>query len=168
MRLNSWAMRVGQRWVLWLILLLLGGVSRPAQAQSCPSGYGACDNGSCCLNSEQCCPNLAAVTARAPPPPASAETRAACAVRASICPVGSVAFPPVQTVAMTRAIIASPSPSARPRPPASRASIPPLPNWWMPRPPTSRRPPPHGASRRSSIRRTALRDRARCPRTVLA
>ena len=59
MRLNRLAMRVGQRWVLWLILLLLGGVSRPAQAQSCPSGYGACDNGSCCLNSEQCCPKLA-------------------------------------------------------------------------------------------------------------
>jgi hypothetical protein len=59
MSCNRLAMRVRESWALCLVLLLLGGVSRPAQAQSCPSGYGACDNGGCCLNSEQCCPNLA-------------------------------------------------------------------------------------------------------------
>ena len=51
MRLNRSTMRV--RWALCLVLLLLCGVPRLAQAQSCPSGYGASENGGCCLNSEQ-------------------------------------------------------------------------------------------------------------------
>lgn len=59
MSLNRLARHVRESWALCLVLLSLGGVSRSAQAQSCPSGYGACDNGSCCLNSEQCCPNIA-------------------------------------------------------------------------------------------------------------
>jgi hypothetical protein len=33
--------------------------SASAQAQSCPSSYAACDNGGCCLASDQCCPSLA-------------------------------------------------------------------------------------------------------------
>jgi hypothetical protein len=34
------------------------GWARPALAQSCPAQYAACDNGGCCLSSEQCCPKL--------------------------------------------------------------------------------------------------------------
>jgi hypothetical protein len=30
-----------------------------AEAQQCPSEYTACDNGGCCLSSEQCCPTKA-------------------------------------------------------------------------------------------------------------
>jgi hypothetical protein len=30
----------------------------PAAAQTCPSNYTTCDNGGCCLSSEQCCPTL--------------------------------------------------------------------------------------------------------------
>jgi hypothetical protein len=59
MNFKGLTMRVRQSWASCLVLLLLGGVCRPAQAQSCPSGYGACDNGGCCLNSEQCCPKIA-------------------------------------------------------------------------------------------------------------
>lgn len=52
-------MRVLHSCVLCLVFLALGSASLPAQAQSCPSGYGACDNGGCCLNSQHCCPTLA-------------------------------------------------------------------------------------------------------------
>ena len=41
-----------------LLLAVLAG-SAPARAQSCPSDYTACDNGGCCLSSEQCCPRAA-------------------------------------------------------------------------------------------------------------
>jgi hypothetical protein len=41
--------------------LLLAGLGLPARAdaQQCPSEYTACDNGGCCLSSEQCCPTMA-------------------------------------------------------------------------------------------------------------
>lgn len=42
-----------------LLLLALSSAAELAHAQSCPSGYAACDNGGCCKNSEQCCPNAA-------------------------------------------------------------------------------------------------------------
>lgn len=49
----------GRRW-RWLLLgaagLCWGG---PASAQSCPDTHAACDNGGCCLSSDQCCPTLA-------------------------------------------------------------------------------------------------------------
>jgi len=35
------------------------GAAAPASAQECPSEYTACDNGGCCLSSEQCCPRMA-------------------------------------------------------------------------------------------------------------
>lgn len=41
---------------LFLVSLLLPA---RAEAQQCPSEYTACDNGGCCLSSEQCCPTLA-------------------------------------------------------------------------------------------------------------
>jgi MYXO-CTERM domain-containing protein len=42
-------------------LALLAGATwgMPARAQSCPGGYSSCDNGGCCLTSDQCCPMLA-------------------------------------------------------------------------------------------------------------
>ncbi len=33
--------------------------SLTSAAQTCPSTYSACDNGGCCLSTEQCCPTLA-------------------------------------------------------------------------------------------------------------
>lgn len=39
-------------------LLAIATWSAPADAQGCPSAYSACDNGGCCLNSDQCCPTL--------------------------------------------------------------------------------------------------------------
>lgn len=44
-------------WVTAVVLVL--GWSTAASAQTCPSGYSACDNTGCCLSSEQCCPTLA-------------------------------------------------------------------------------------------------------------
>jgi hypothetical protein len=44
------------RTLLALGLLVWSGESR---AQTCPETYTACDNGACCLGSEQCCPNAA-------------------------------------------------------------------------------------------------------------
>ncbi|HTV25236.1 MAG TPA: hypothetical protein VMG12_41365 [Polyangiaceae bacterium] len=42
-----------------LLFLATLGLSAPALAQVCPSDYTACDNGGCCLSSEQCCPRAA-------------------------------------------------------------------------------------------------------------
>jgi len=42
--------------VLALLALALWGL--PARAQSCPGAYSACDNGGCCLSTDQCCPKL--------------------------------------------------------------------------------------------------------------
>ncbi|HEU4577985.1 MAG TPA: hypothetical protein VFS67_07010 [Polyangiaceae bacterium] len=39
-------------------LCLLLAAAQPARAQSCPSNYAACDNGGCCLASDQCCPTI--------------------------------------------------------------------------------------------------------------
>jgi hypothetical protein len=46
---------------LVLASLALGSFALPApvEAQQCPSEYTACDNGGCCLSSEQCCPTMA-------------------------------------------------------------------------------------------------------------
>jgi hypothetical protein len=41
-----------------IALLALATWSLPVRAQSCPGGYAACDNGGCCLGSDQCCPKL--------------------------------------------------------------------------------------------------------------
>lgn len=35
------------------------GLAGRAEAQVCPSDYTTCDNGGCCLSSEQCCPSAA-------------------------------------------------------------------------------------------------------------
>jgi len=48
-----------RNWMGVLVFVALAGWADLARAQSCPSGYGACDNGGCCKNSEQCCPNAA-------------------------------------------------------------------------------------------------------------
>jgi hypothetical protein len=42
-----------------LAFLALSSAAELAHAQSCPSGYAACDNGGCCKSTEQCCPNAA-------------------------------------------------------------------------------------------------------------
>jgi hypothetical protein len=46
---------------LVLVHLVLVSLVLPAraEAQQCPSEYTACDNGGCCLSSEQCCPTKA-------------------------------------------------------------------------------------------------------------
>ena len=41
-----------------IALLALASWSLPVRAQSCPSAYAACDNGGCCLGTDQCCPKL--------------------------------------------------------------------------------------------------------------
>jgi len=46
------------RLLVALGLLALATWGLPARAQSCPGGYSACDNGGCCLSSDQCCPLL--------------------------------------------------------------------------------------------------------------
>lgn len=38
--------------------LALGAWVAPAAGQTCPFEYAACDNGGCCLSSEQCCPRM--------------------------------------------------------------------------------------------------------------
>jgi hypothetical protein len=43
---------------LGLVVVELAWAGR-ALAQQCPSEYTACDNGGCCLGSEQCCPTMA-------------------------------------------------------------------------------------------------------------
>ncbi len=51
--------RPGQRPLLAALCLLLAAALSPsARAQSCPSNYAACDNGGCCLASDQCCPTV--------------------------------------------------------------------------------------------------------------
>jgi hypothetical protein len=42
-------------------VIVLAGLGQAgwAKAQQCPSEYTACDNGGCCLSSEQCCPTAA-------------------------------------------------------------------------------------------------------------
>jgi hypothetical protein len=48
-----------QRQILAAVCLLLAATAAPsARAQSCPSNYAACDNGGCCLASDQCCPTV--------------------------------------------------------------------------------------------------------------
>jgi len=54
-RMPNRAARIG----LALCLVVASTWGAPARAQVCPSAYAACDNGGCCLNSEQCCPMLA-------------------------------------------------------------------------------------------------------------
>jgi hypothetical protein len=60
---RCWGQRRGShvgaaRRLVALALLALGSWSWPVRAQSCPGGYSSCDNGGCCLNSDQCCPLL--------------------------------------------------------------------------------------------------------------
>ncbi len=42
--------------VLVLICVGVAAWAPSASAQSCPSEFSSCDNGGCCLSSEQCCP----------------------------------------------------------------------------------------------------------------
>jgi hypothetical protein len=53
----SW--RPGALRLSWVCLAWGLALVQPAAAQSCPGGYAACDNGGCCLASDQCCPTLA-------------------------------------------------------------------------------------------------------------
>lgn len=43
------------------LVIALAGLGLPgrAEAQQCPTEYTSCDNGGCCLSSEQCCPTAA-------------------------------------------------------------------------------------------------------------
>lgn len=44
---------------IWIALsVAIGAWVAPAAGQSCPSEYTTCDNGGCCLSSEQCCPGI--------------------------------------------------------------------------------------------------------------
>jgi hypothetical protein len=53
-------LHLAQRRILAALCLLLAALAAPAaRAQSCPSNYAACDNGGCCLASDQCCPTMA-------------------------------------------------------------------------------------------------------------
>lgn len=45
---------------LGMLVMAAGALAAtPAGAQQCPAAYTACDNGACCLASEQCCPTAA-------------------------------------------------------------------------------------------------------------
>jgi len=50
--------RPAQRQAFAVCLLLAALAAPSAHAQSCPSNYAACDNGGCCLASDQCCPTV--------------------------------------------------------------------------------------------------------------
>jgi hypothetical protein len=59
-----------------------------AHAQSCPTQYTACDNGGCCLSSEQCCPGI--------------EDGCCSSATPFCCPGGGCAATPSQCVTSTR------------------------------------------------------------------
>lgn len=74
--------------ILVLVGVAFGAWGSPAYAQSCPSEFSACDNGGCCLSSEQCCPTAAEGCCSSSAPYCCGD--GTCAVAPSACNSGAV------------------------------------------------------------------------------